>query len=183
MFAHGLGASIPETRVFGSAVDGTKVYFQFRGHGRSDEPPGPWTYADLADDLGAVADRHSATRALGVSLGAAALLRLLTQNPERFVRIVIFLPAVLDQTRPELKRTGMHGLWSAPAVPQTDLLAKVGAPALVIGATDDEDHPVPVAEAVAAALPNARLHVYDRPAPRLTARDDLRRRISTFLNA
>ena len=72
-----------------------------RGHGRSAAPPGRWTYLDLARDLRAVADLYGATRALGVSLGAGALCRLLADNPTRFDRAVFFLPAVLDQPRPQ----------------------------------------------------------------------------------
>ena len=72
VFAHGLGSGIAETRPLGSAVPGRKVFFQFRGHGRSATPPGPWTYADLARDLRAIADLSGATQALGVSLGASA---------------------------------------------------------------------------------------------------------------
>ena len=87
VFAHGLGGDIAGTRPLGSAVTGRRVFFHFRGHGRSDAPPGPWSFADLADDLRAVADRAGATRALGVSMGAGALCRLLASTPERFERI------------------------------------------------------------------------------------------------
>jgi 3-oxoadipate enol-lactonase len=97
VFAHGLAGSIATTRPLGSAVDGRRVFFQFRGHGRSDAPPGPWTYADLARDLRAVADLSGATRALGVSMGAGALCRLLAESPGRFERVVLFLPATLDR--------------------------------------------------------------------------------------
>jgi 3-oxoadipate enol-lactonase len=99
-FAHGLAGGIPDTRPLGSGVAGRKVFFQFRGHGRSDQPQGDIGYADLAADLRAVADEFSATRAIGVSLGAGALCRLLAQTPDRFDRVVFFLPAVLDQPRP-----------------------------------------------------------------------------------
>lgn len=96
VFAHGMAQGIGETRPLGSAVAGRKVFFQFRGHGRSGAPGGTWTYADLARDLRAVADLSGATRALGVSLGAGALARLLADNPGRFSRAVFFLPAALD---------------------------------------------------------------------------------------
>jgi 3-oxoadipate enol-lactonase len=99
-FAHGLAGGIADTRPLGNGVAGRKVFFQFRGHGRSDWPPGEITYADLAADLRAVADEFSATRALGVSTGAGALCRLLAQTPDRFERLVFFLPAVLDEPRP-----------------------------------------------------------------------------------
>jgi pimeloyl-ACP methyl ester carboxylesterase len=96
VFAHGLAQGIPETRVYGSGVAGRRVFLQFRGHGRSDSPPGNWTYADLTRDLRAIADLSGATRALGVSLGAAALCRLLADSPARFEKLVFVLPSVLD---------------------------------------------------------------------------------------
>ncbi len=99
-FAHGLAGGIADTRPLGSGVAGRKVFFQFRGHGRSDPPGGEINYADLAADLRAVADEFGAARALGVSLGAGALCRLLAQTPDRFERVVFYLPAVLDEARP-----------------------------------------------------------------------------------
>ena len=100
VFAHGLAGDIAGTRPLGSAVTGRRVYFNFRGHGRSDVPPGPWSFADLAEDLRAVADASGATRALGVSMGAGALCRLLAETPDRFDRAVLYLPAPLDGVRP-----------------------------------------------------------------------------------
>ncbi|MEV7227706.1 alpha/beta hydrolase [Polymorphospora sp. NPDC051019] len=235
VFAHGFGSGIATTRPLGSAVTGSKVFFQFRGHGRSDAPPGPWTYRDLARDLRAVADLSNAGRAVGVSLGAGALGRLLTESPERFERVVFFLPAVLDEARPPASTERLHHLldavgvgdisavadvlsaeippavrntpasWAylrqridqlmrdglAPeladltgevAVPDRAALSRVTARALVIGCVGDDLHPVAAAEALAAALPKAELHVYDRPGVFWTNRADLRDRISTFLN-
>jgi pimeloyl-ACP methyl ester carboxylesterase len=112
-FAHGLGGGIPDTRPLGSGVAGRKVFFQFRGHGRSAAPAGPISYADLAADLRAVADEFGATRALGVSMGAGALCRLLAQTPDRFDRVVFFLPAVLDQPRPQTATTRQRALLEA----------------------------------------------------------------------
>ena len=104
VFAHGLAGDISGTRPLGSAVAGRRVFFHFRGHGRSDAPPGPWTFGDLARDLRAVADLTGATRAVGVSLGAGALCRLLSSSPDRFERIVLYLPAPLDGARPPAVR-------------------------------------------------------------------------------
>ncbi|SCL14390.1 alpha/beta fold hydrolase [Micromonospora inyonensis] len=235
VFAHGLANGIATTRPFGSAVAGRRVFFQFRGHGRSDTPPGPWSYLDLARDLRAVADLSGATRAFGVSLGAGALCRLLVESPERFERLVFCLPAVLDRPRDTRARPWLAELLTAvesgeasavadvvavelpPAVRNTPAgwaylrqrldhllrdglaaelaglleqaplrdaaaLRAVTAPALVIGCTGDDRHPVEVAEALAGALPGATLHVYDRPGVLWTDRADLRDRISTFLN-
>ncbi|MFC6562969.1 alpha/beta fold hydrolase [Actinoplanes utahensis] len=100
VFAHGLAGDVSGTRPLGSAVTGRRVFFHFRGHGRSDAPPGPWSFADLAADLDAVADLTGATRAVGVSMGAAALCRSIAEAPGRFERVVLYLPAALDGSRP-----------------------------------------------------------------------------------
>jgi 3-oxoadipate enol-lactonase len=96
-----MAGSIADTRPLGSAVAGRKVFFQFRGHGRSAAPPVRWTYPDLARDLRSVADLYGATRALGVGLGAGALCRLVADNPGRFERLVFLLPAVLNMPHPQ----------------------------------------------------------------------------------
>lgn len=113
VFAHGLGSSIADTRPLGSGVAGRKVFFHFRGHGRSAAPPGRWTYADLARDLRAIADLSGATRAVGASLGAGALCHLLADHPTRFGRVVFFLPAVLDGERSTAARWRLASLLEA----------------------------------------------------------------------
>ena len=99
VFAHGLAGSIPETRPFGSGVEGRSAFLHFRGHGASSAPRTGWTYATLAEELRAVADHLHATRAVGVSLGAGALLRLVADQPDRFERLVLMLPAGIDRPR------------------------------------------------------------------------------------
>lgn len=99
VFAHGLGHSIASTRPFASGVQGRRVFFQFRGHGASAAPAGEWTYDDLAAELRAVADEYGADRALGVSMGAGALCALWANDPHRFARAVLVLPAVADEPR------------------------------------------------------------------------------------
>lgn len=104
VFVHGLAQSISDTRPFGSGVAGSRVFLHLRGHGRSVAPPadqpGAWTFDGLADDVVAVADEETATRALGVSLGAGALLALACRRPARFERLVLALPAAVDRPRP-----------------------------------------------------------------------------------
>ncbi len=113
VFAHGLAGDISGTRPLGSAVTGRRVFFHFRGHGRSDAPVGPWSFGDLAADLRAVADLTGATRALGVSLGSAALGRLLSDTPGRFERVVFYLPAPLDGHRPAAAEARLERLLAA----------------------------------------------------------------------
>jgi len=97
LFVHGLTGSVAQTRPFGSGVAGTRVFAHLRGHGLTAVPQdGPGTYTDLADEVDAVRQATGATRALGVSLGAGALLRLLAVEPGRFERVVLALPSALD---------------------------------------------------------------------------------------
>ena len=99
VFAHGLGGTSAETRPLASRVPGTRVLLDFRGHGDSAALPGGWDYDLLADDLLGVADAFGATRAVGLSVGAGALLRALSREPSRFDRLAIVMPAALDQAR------------------------------------------------------------------------------------
>jgi len=96
--AHGLTNSCVELAAFTPFVPGTKVRFCFRGHGHSGlAAPGRYGFADYAGDLGAVATAFGATRAVGTSLGAGAITRLLADEPGRFDRLLFLLPAALDQ--------------------------------------------------------------------------------------
>ena len=99
VFAHGLAGSIDETRPFGSGVRGTRVFFHFRGHGASVASERPWTYVDAARELRAVMTAYGARRALGVSLGAGAALAAAVTEPDAFERLVLVLPATIDQPR------------------------------------------------------------------------------------
>lgn len=104
VFAHGLAGSIATTRPFGSGVTGRRTFLHFRGHGASDAPEGDWTYGALASELRAVADHVGARNCLGVSMGAGALCAVLEETPERFDRIVLMLPAVVDRPREQEAR-------------------------------------------------------------------------------
>jgi pimeloyl-ACP methyl ester carboxylesterase len=123
VLAHGLGGSVSETRPLALRLRGTRVLLEFRGHGRSDALPGGWTYDLLADDLRAVADATGATRALGLSLGAGALLRVLAATPDRFERLAFVLPAAIDAARLDGATLRLRGL--GEAVDRGDLDAAV----------------------------------------------------------
>ncbi|MEU4740351.1 alpha/beta hydrolase [Actinosynnema sp. NPDC023658] len=185
LVGHGLGATPGEARLPTSGVPGTKVVVTLPSHGDApDAPDGYWTYRRIAADLRAVARETGATRAVGVSLTAGALLALLTEEPDAFDRVALLLPAVLDEPRRLLGReeaivavggppgylaerrqafTRLDGaLTELPdqvAVTDRAALARVTAPVLVVGATRDPLHPVDVAEQVAGAFPNARLEL------------------------
>ena len=231
--AHGLGASVAETRPLLGGVAGTRVFYAAQGH--SGELPPPFTYRDLGDDLLAVADEHGATRALGVSMGSGALLSVLARQPDRFEKAVCFLPGAIDRPRTDhavqrfaelvealrLKdrervrafvaaeipaelqapaasyidtRTdfllaspgvavGVASLPSVTPVEDRASLGAVSAEVLVLGQEGDPLHPAQVARDLAAALPRARLVVFDAPGVMLRERKRLRAEISDFFNA
>ncbi|MGH3327277.1 MAG: alpha/beta fold hydrolase [Streptomycetales bacterium] len=239
VFAPGLGATIAETRPFGSGVAGTRVFLRFRWPEGSTAGYGADPYGVLARDLRAVAEHVGATRALGVSLGAGALLRLMADAPTRFERLVFALPAVLDDIHAggyasrlatlaalaggrdvdglarrllaeqpaAVRRNPQAALWArrqaaalaypglagllpelagrAPLVVPAGraALAKVKAPALVIGQEADDAHPEAVARELAHALPRAHLHVLSEGGALWLARQRIRQLVSEFLNA
>ena len=240
LFVPGLAQSIADTRSFGSAVEGRRVFVDLRGHGGSAAPltDDGWTYQGLAADVVTVANEVSATRALGVSLGAGALVRLLADDPTRFDRVVLALPGLLTGPRTDAELTvsdtlanaivdGPGGnpsatasalvqmqpqsvrgrtdvkLWArrhaaelggrrgtsdairfmprATAVQSLDELRGVEAEVLVLAQRRDVVHPVEAAEALVAALPNARLEVSDVPWI-WGGRSALRETVSGFFN-
>jgi 3-oxoadipate enol-lactonase len=117
--AHGLGASIAETRPLLSGVTGRRVFYAARGH--DGEIPKPFSYGDLGEDLLRIADEYDATRALGVSMGTGALWSLLARQPTRFERVVSFLPGALDRPRADEAVARLGSL--AEALEQQDLPA------------------------------------------------------------
>nr|WP_042182388.1 alpha/beta hydrolase [Kibdelosporangium sp. MJ126-NF4]CEL14958.1 Beta-ketoadipate enol-lactone hydrolase [Kibdelosporangium sp. MJ126-NF4]CTQ93449.1 Beta-ketoadipate enol-lactone hydrolase (EC 3.1.1.24) [Kibdelosporangium sp. MJ126-NF4] len=96
----GLGATPGEARIPASGLPGTRVVLTLPSHGdEPDAPEGYWDYRTIADDVLKAADEVKAQKAIGVSLGAGALTRIAAENPDRFDRIALLLPAVLDRPR------------------------------------------------------------------------------------
>lgn len=99
--AHGLTGSREQLAIFAPYVPGTKLLFDFRGHGDSGRPTeGAYSMDDFAADIESVATAYGATGVIGASLGSGASLRLLTRDPDRFERLVVLLPARLEGTDP-----------------------------------------------------------------------------------
>ncbi|MFY9587799.1 MAG: alpha/beta hydrolase [Actinomycetota bacterium] len=97
--AHGITSSSEEIAAFVWQTPGTRILFDFRGHGRSESPPEEAGYdtAAMRKDLEFVADRYGATQALGVSMGSSATLHLLADDPDRFSRLLFFIPSRIDK--------------------------------------------------------------------------------------
>lgn len=238
VFLHGLAGSIEDTRPLASGVPGRKIFVHLPGHGGSTGPD-PLGYDTLAAAALAVADHEHATAAFGVSLGAATLLRALSRTPDRFERVVLYLPAVAELPRaPEavaphrdladrLAAADVSGVadallrtqplavrdepiardWAArrakeliaedgdprrwlplaSAVPLDGpglrRLRDVRIPVLVVAQEGDPAHPVETARRIAAALPAARLEVFDATGALWGHRTELRALIGGFLSA
>jgi len=205
LIVHGLGATAGEARIPASGLPGTRVVVTLPSHsGAADAPDGYWTYQRVAQDLWAVAREVHATRAIGVSLGAGALVALLAARPDAFERVALLLPATLDRPRgqqtvedlvnavelPDGVEAGEYlharalafrrldaavaALPGQVSVADPAVLAEVTAPVLVVAATDDPLHPAPVAEATAAAFPHGKLEVFPSRTPLVTHRREVR---------
>ncbi|GLY53911.1 hypothetical protein Lesp01_75670 [Lentzea sp. NBRC 102530] len=202
LVAHGLGATPGEARIPASGLPGTRVVVTLPSHGAApDAPPGYWDYGTIAADLATVEAPH----AVGVSLGAGALVRLMSLEPDRFSRVALLLPAVLDEPRAAFTLQQLSDLTVGPpiyvaerrealrrleaaaaqlpgqvAVSDASLLGAVSTEVLVIGAVGDPLHPESVAKATAAAFPYGELWLIDSPSPMITHRNDIRHRLVSF---
>ena len=67
------------------------VRYDHRGHGGSPVPPGPYSIADLADDVLALLDRLELERVafVGLSIGGAVAMTAALRAPERIERLVL----------------------------------------------------------------------------------------------
>ncbi|VVB71776.1 Putative aminoacrylate hydrolase RutD [uncultured archaeon] len=67
------------------------ILFDNRGAGRSDQPPGPYTIEQMADDTLGLMDEQGIERAhiFAVSMGGMIALRIALDNPERIRRMVL----------------------------------------------------------------------------------------------
>lgn len=100
--AHGLTSSSADLTPFADGIGGTVVRLDFRGHGRSESPPASAGYdvAAMAADVNAVARATGAARAVGVSMGASAVLRLIAVEPARFEAAALIIPPQIDEPMP-----------------------------------------------------------------------------------
>lgn len=111
-------------------VPGTTVFPAAIGHGRPGARVG---YAELAADLRATADEHHATCAVGISLGAHTLLRLLSETPDRFAKVVLIFPAALDQ--PAVRLPGIAEALTAKDAAAVERWVRAGLPPGIEGPT------------------------------------------------
>lgn len=100
IYLHGLGADAESTRPLAGGVPGRCVLMDFPSHGQSENLSGAVTFTELVEVVRTVARAEGATRALGVSLGSAVLLRWLVSFPDELERAVLYLPTAISRPRP-----------------------------------------------------------------------------------
>src|SRR5688500_17419204 len=81
------------------------IRYDLRGHGGSPVVPGPYSVADLADDVRALLDELGIDRFAyaGVSLGGAIGLQLAVTVPDRVTRLVVMASAARSADPPSWK--------------------------------------------------------------------------------
>lgn len=93
LMAHSLGCNLHmwDPQMPALERDYQVIRLDMRGHGQSDVPPGPYTLDELADDVIAVMDSQSITKAhwVGLSVGGMIGQSLLLRYPERFISAVL----------------------------------------------------------------------------------------------
>jgi pimeloyl-ACP methyl ester carboxylesterase len=105
LLLHGFTGSGDDWKhVFAAPLDGYRIIEpDLRGHGRSTNPSGAFTFADVARDVYALLDRLGLDRinAIGMSAGANTLLHMATQQPLRIEAMVHVsgTPRFPDQAR------------------------------------------------------------------------------------
>ncbi|GAA3162541.1 MULTISPECIES: alpha/beta fold hydrolase [Streptomyces] len=100
LVAHSAMGSLKESWRYSAGIRGTKVAFHFPGYGASTHPGGALSIDVVADSVLAVARRTGAGRAVGVSLGACAVLRAMAWDPGLFRHVALILPFAFDRPVP-----------------------------------------------------------------------------------
>ncbi|WP_209323897.1 alpha/beta fold hydrolase [Brevibacterium renqingii] len=96
LFGHGFAGAVRDTRPFGTGIAGTRHFLHLPGHGGRPSPGPGWDYPQIAEVLAEALNATSASRALGVSMSAGGLLRLLsTAHPVtgNLDKVALVLPA------------------------------------------------------------------------------------------
>ena len=105
LLLHGFTGSGDDWKhVFADPIEGHRVIVpDLRGHGRSTNPSGVFTFADAARDIFALLDRLGIDRvkAIGMSAGANTLLHMATRQPQRVSAMIHVsgTPRFPDQAR------------------------------------------------------------------------------------
>jgi len=172
---HGRAVEVTEDWVRG-LVPGTKLFFEYERSGHFERTREIRRKADRdAFEVCAVAEEGRATRAVGFSRGARAVVGALVRDPGCFERVVLVWP-------PGGWAAGDYVAWVGHEKVVPERVVQPGAEVLVVAQPIDRDHSLKIAEQWAWAL-GARLEVF--PADGLlweAHRERFKAVLSSFLN-
>ncbi|MFZ0324943.1 MAG: alpha/beta hydrolase [Actinomycetes bacterium] len=103
VFVAGLAQTLGDIRAFGSGVTGTRSFVEL-------VVP---TVASAVDAVSSVSDEVDASQALGVSLGATAVLAAAARQPDRYTKIVVALPGAVFDDHSEPAQQALQALRDA----------------------------------------------------------------------
>jgi pimeloyl-ACP methyl ester carboxylesterase len=126
-----------EPVVGGFADEFRVLFYDNRGIGESDVPPGPYTARQLAEDAVAVLDAEGVERAdvVGASLGGMAAQELAIGFPDRVSRLVLVCTTPGGLTSHPMPRQTVELMLSAPTLPPETALRRFVENALAPGAS------------------------------------------------
>ena len=140
----GEGENLVHRMRYAERVRGTKIGFAYEASGHFEAFARIRRQAERdAAEVCAVAEEHHATRAIGFSRGARAIIGALAEDASLFGRIALVIP-------PGGHAAGKYATWldSLPTAGGVGLAAEI----LVVGQRGDQGHPARVAEAWAQQL-------------------------------
>ena len=137
LFIHGFAGSIRDTRPFAVGVTGTRMLMHVGGHGGRPSPGPDWTYETTASQVAQALAGSGATRALGVSMGAGSLARLITDGHPAAAgleKVAFVLPASFDGFTAEHERFARE--WTAQVRALLTAGDRAGLVELMVGRED-----------------------------------------------
>jgi hypothetical protein len=173
---HGRAVEVTESWVRGLGIKGTRLFFEYERSGHFELTRGIRRKADRdAFEVCAVAEEGGATRAVGFSRGARAVVGALIRDAGRFERVVLVWP-------PGGWAAGDYVSWVGNDKVAPERVVRPGPEVLVVAQQIDRGHSVKLAEQWAWAL-GARLEVFS-PEGLLwqVHREKVRAVVSGFLN-
>ena len=174
LLLHGFSGCGDDWRhVFATPLDGYRVIApDLRAHGRSTNPAGTFTFAEVARDIGALLDWLGIGRvkAIGMSGGANALLHLASTRPPLVTSMILVstTPRYPDQARAIMRAMPDEGLGAIVrrfADDYSDMnftaesLSRITARTLIVHGDRDPLYPVEQAVELLRGIPNAALWV------------------------
>jgi pimeloyl-ACP methyl ester carboxylesterase len=125
----GLGIGADWRHVFPTDPEGFRVIVpDLRGHGRSTNPSGTFTFRQCADDVLALLDQLEVehVKAIGLSMGAKTLLHVATRQPDRVTAMVLVsaAPYFPSQVRSAMAGFTREAYTSLPAAEREVLRAR-----------------------------------------------------------